>query len=94
MRHLTDKDFNTIKVLINAGVKTSKIQEVTGRSSSTISAISRSDTLEDYKKLLREQRNHEETVIATDAPLTTAGLKELLTILNNRLQAIERKLGI
>jgi hypothetical protein len=95
MKHLTDQDFNTIKVMINAGIKTRKISEVTGRSGSTVSVIARSDTFEGYQTLLKESRKRNANeVIGDDAPITAAGLKELLTILNKHLDAIERKLGI
>jgi hypothetical protein len=46
---LGDKDFSTIKALLEAGLGVSKIHEITGRSFGVIGLIRNSNTLNDYR---------------------------------------------
>lgn len=51
-KHITQETFNKVKALINAKISCLKVREVLGLGETTVSYIARSDTFEDYKKIL------------------------------------------
>ena len=69
---INDKEFKQIKSLLSVGIAIRKVVEVTDRSSSVVSAISKCDTFEDYKEYNRQRvldyqasKKEEPTKVAT-----------------------------
>lgn len=52
-KHITQDEFDTIKLLISAGLKLDMVASVQDRSYSTIVTINNSNTLEEYKQRVR-----------------------------------------
>lgn len=50
VKHLSKKDFDLIQTLNTAGVTQTKIREITGRATNTISRVTNSKTFAEYRK--------------------------------------------
>ena len=51
---VNNKDFETIKALLNAGLGASKIHDITGRSFGVIGLVRKSESLEGYQEEVRK----------------------------------------
>lgn len=63
---ITEKDFENIKKLYEMGLKTKQVVEITGRSSSTVTFIKRSETLKDYHNLIQKYTMKNKTTPVKD----------------------------
>lgn len=87
-KYLSEKEFDLIKTLRDAGLKTSKIIDITGRSSATLSRASHYKTYEDYRKP-KEQPKKE---IRLNSVNTIDTVIKLLENIDERLKWIEENI--
>lgn len=64
-KHLTIKDFTTIKTMLDVGVKPTLVVKSTGRSTGTVYAVSKSKTFEEFREFWHRYQKKEATPVGT-----------------------------
>lgn len=64
-KHITDQDFKSIKALLESGVSVSVVAKATGRAYTTVRAIYKTSTVEEYKMYVSEYHNKKREVVDT-----------------------------
>lgn len=98
--NLTENEFKLIKDMLAFGITTSQVMKTTGRASSTLSFINRSDNLEQYKVMVNEARKPKLEVVKIEVnePVDhnlgeisafMSNINNSLTEINDTLKSIE-----
>lgn len=74
-KHLTEKDYEMIKTLLDAGIKKSKISDITGRGDGTVYNIAASSSFIDYKNISRSSAKKKAPTVSDE---TTAGAPPII----------------
>lgn len=56
-KRIKQSEFTQIKALLNAQVRPSVVQQITGRSNATVSAVGKAQTLEEYHQIVSNRRS-------------------------------------
>ena len=83
-KHLTEKEFDQIKILQNAGLSTALTAKATGRSYPLINVVFKYNTFEDYKT---RNKSKKITVVDKDEEI-----KQMIFNLTNQVIAMNKKL--
>lgn len=92
-KHLSNKDYETIKLLKEAGVATKMIKDITGRSASTICLIAKSESFEDYRLTLAASRKPKTLVPPLQEPEIDNKISPLTLDIKNNTELILDRLG-
>lgn len=77
-KHLTERDFKTMKTLQEAGLSISKTAAATGRSWGTVQTLYESDTFVEYRQRVSARKaKAEQSPVATPRPKQPDSLDEL-----------------
>jgi YbbR domain-containing protein len=92
-KNLTKHEFNQIKTLQEANLKTKLIVEVTGRSPAVVHSVKRVETLEEYRALRKQAKPIKEVIDVTGDEQVLARLKNIESAVNRLLQIEEGRLS-
>lgn len=74
-KKVTEKDYEMIKTLLDAGIKKSKISDITGRGDGTVYNIAASSSFIDYKNISRSSAKKKAPTVSDE---TTAGAPPII----------------
>jgi 3-dehydroquinate synthetase len=95
-KRLTEDDFNQIKLLLNTGLKTSQIMQITKRVNAVIVIAEKANTFAEYRQLMREKNDKEkkpveEKVVANgETANSIVTMHDIMTILEKINSNLER----